>query len=67
MIAVVGDGALTGGLAYEGLNQAGVVGTELLLVLNENAMSISPNVGAIARYLTRPTSAPNHRQVEGDG
>ncbi|HEY7728746.1 MAG TPA: 1-deoxy-D-xylulose-5-phosphate synthase [Candidatus Eisenbacteria bacterium] len=66
VIAVVGDGALTGGLAYEGLNQAGVVGTDLLVVLNDNAMSISPNVGAIARYLTRLTSAPVYRKFEAD-
>jgi len=62
VIAVVGDGALTGGLAFEGLNQAGVVATDLLVVLNDNSMSISPNVGAIARYLTRrPASAGSRR------
>ena len=66
VIAVVGDGALTGGLAFEGLNQAGVVGTDLLVVLNDNSMSISPNVGAIARYLTRITSAPVYRRLEID-
>ncbi len=66
VIAVVGDGALTGGLAFEGLNQAGVVGTDLLVVLNDNSMSISPNVGAIARYLTRITSAPVYRRLEVD-
>ena len=66
VIAVVGDGALTGGLSFEGLNQAGVVGTDILVVLNDNAMSISPNVGAIARYLTRITSAPVYRKLEVD-
>ena len=66
MVAVVGDGALTGGLAFEGLNQAGVVGTDLLVVLNDNSMSISPNVGAIARYLTKITSAPVYRRLEID-
>ena len=66
VIAVVGDGALTGGLAFEGLNQAGVVATDLLVVLNDNSMSISPNVGAIARYLTRITSAPVYRRLETD-
>jgi len=66
VIAVVGDGALTGGLAYEGMNQAGVVGTDLLVILNDNAMSISPNVGAISRYLTRLTSAPVYRKFEAD-
>jgi 1-deoxy-D-xylulose-5-phosphate synthase len=66
VVAVVGDGALTGGLAFEGLNQAGVVATDLLVVLNDNSMSISPNVGAIARYLTRITSAPVYRRLEID-
>jgi 1-deoxy-D-xylulose-5-phosphate synthase len=66
VIAVVGDGALTGGLAYEGLNQAGTAGADLLVVLNDNSMSISPNVGAIARYLTRLSSSPTYRKLEGD-
>jgi 1-deoxy-D-xylulose-5-phosphate synthase len=66
VIAVVGDGALTGGLAYEGLNQAGAIGTDLLVVLNDNSMSISPNVGAIARYLTRLSSSPTYRRFEHD-
>ena len=66
VVAVVGDGALTGGLAFEGLNQAGVLGTDLLVVLNDNSMSISPNVGAIARYLTRLSSSPTYRRLESD-
>ncbi|HEY6221992.1 MAG TPA: 1-deoxy-D-xylulose-5-phosphate synthase, partial [Candidatus Eisenbacteria bacterium] len=66
VIAVVGDGALTGGLAYGGLNQAGALGTDLLVVLNDNSMSISPNVGAIARYLTRLSSSPTYRRLEHD-
>lgn len=66
VVAVVGDGALTGGLAYEGLNQAGVLGTDILVVLNDNSMSISPNVGAIARYLTRLSSSPTYRRFESD-
>lgn len=66
VIAVVGDGALTGGLAYEGLNQAGEQGRDLLVVLNDNSMSISPNVGAISRYLTRLSSSPTYRRLESD-
>ncbi|HET9951168.1 MAG TPA: 1-deoxy-D-xylulose-5-phosphate synthase, partial [Candidatus Eisenbacteria bacterium] len=66
VVAVVGDGALTGGMAYEAMNQAGVLGTDLLVVLNDNAMSISPNVGAISRYLTKITSTPVYRQMEAD-
>ena len=52
VIAVVGDGALTGGMAFEGLNNAGASGRDLIVILNENAMSISKNVGALSRYLT---------------
>lgn len=53
VIAVIGDGAMTGGLAMEGLNQAGHIGTDLTVVLNDNGMSISPNVGGVARSLHR--------------
>jgi 1-deoxy-D-xylulose-5-phosphate synthase len=66
VIAVIGDGALTGGISYEALNQAGELGTDLLVVLNDNSMSISPNVGAIARYLTKNTSAPVYRRLVAD-
>jgi len=66
VVAVVGDGALTGGLAYEGMNQAGAAGTDLLVVLNDNSMSISPNVGAISQYLTRLTAGPIFRRLEAD-
>jgi 1-deoxy-D-xylulose-5-phosphate synthase len=52
VIAVIGDGSLTGGLAFEGLNNAGTSGRDLLVALNDNSMSISKNVGAVSRYLT---------------
>ncbi|GAA0423454.1 1-deoxy-D-xylulose-5-phosphate synthase [Cocleimonas flava] len=52
-IAVIGDGALTAGLAYEALNHAGDIDTEMLVVLNDNDMSISPNVGGLSKYLAR--------------
>lgn len=51
-IAVIGDGAFTGGLAYEGLNNAGKSDTNIIIILNHNEMSISKNVGALAKYLT---------------
>jgi 1-deoxy-D-xylulose-5-phosphate synthase len=51
VVAVVGDGALTCGLAYEGLNNAGAADRDIIVVLNDNEMSIAPNVGAISRYL----------------
>jgi 1-deoxy-D-xylulose-5-phosphate synthase len=53
VIAVVGDGSLTCGVSYEGLNQAGAGKKDLIIILNDNEMSISPNVGAMAAYLNR--------------
>jgi len=53
VIAVIGDGALTGGMAFEGLNNAGSLKTDLIVILNDNKMSISPNVGALSSYLNR--------------
>ncbi|MBI4684930.1 MAG: 1-deoxy-D-xylulose-5-phosphate synthase [Nitrospirae bacterium] len=53
VIAVIGDGALTGGLAFEGLNNAGQLKKDLIVILNDNEMSISPNVGALSAYLNR--------------
>jgi 1-deoxy-D-xylulose-5-phosphate synthase len=52
-IAVIGDGALTGGLAYEALSHAGTLGLPLIVILNDNRMSISPNVGALSKHLSR--------------
>ncbi len=66
VIAVIGDGSLTGGLAFEGLNQAGHLGTNLLVVLNDNEMSIAPNVGAIARYLRRLRMHPGLHRLSED-
>ena len=53
VVAVVGDGAMTGGMAFEGLNQAGYLGRDLLVVLNDNEMSISPNVGALSEWFSK--------------
>jgi 1-deoxy-D-xylulose-5-phosphate synthase len=53
IIAVIGDGSLTAGLALEGLNQAGHLGRDLIVILNDNEMSISPNVGALSSFLNR--------------
>jgi 1-deoxy-D-xylulose-5-phosphate synthase len=57
VIAVIGDGAMTAGLAYEGLNQAGDLQKDLLVILNDNNMSIAPNVGALSSFLSRAFSA----------
>jgi 1-deoxy-D-xylulose-5-phosphate synthase len=66
VIAVIGDGALTGGMAFEGLNNAGQSGSDLIVVLNDNEMSIAPNVGALAKYLTRITSGQVYTRFESD-
>lgn len=63
VIAIIGDGALTSGMALEALNDAGHSPTNLLVVLNDNAMAISPNVGAMARYLSRARSDPGYRRM----
>jgi 1-deoxy-D-xylulose-5-phosphate synthase len=58
VVAVLGDGALTGGLAYEALNNAGALKTQFMVILNDNEMSIAPNVGSIASYLSVLRSKP---------
>ncbi|TDA67799.1 MAG: 1-deoxy-D-xylulose-5-phosphate synthase [Clostridia bacterium] len=60
VVAVIGDGALSGGMAYEGLNHAGHVGTHFIVVLNDNEMSIAQNVGAMASYLSRLRTDPKY-------
>lgn len=66
VVAVIGDGALTGGLAYEGLNNAGRLKRNFIIVLNDNKMSISRNVGAMARYLTRIRTKPSYFRIKGN-
>jgi 1-deoxy-D-xylulose-5-phosphate synthase len=58
VVAVAGDGALTGGVAFEAVHQAGGLGTPIVVVLNDNGMSISPNVGALSRYFNRVRLSP---------
>ena len=60
VVAVIGDGALTGGLAYEAMNNAGRSGRNLVVVLNDNQMSISENVGALSRHLNEIRTAPEY-------
>ncbi len=62
-IAVIGDGAMTAGMAFEGLNNAGVENSNLLVILNDNCMSIDPNVGALKEYLTDITLSPTYNKV----
>jgi 1-deoxy-D-xylulose-5-phosphate synthase len=63
VIAVIGDGSLTCGLAYEALNNAGATDRDLIVVLNDNDMSISPNVGAMNNYLTSMRTSPFYNRV----
>jgi 1-deoxy-D-xylulose-5-phosphate synthase len=63
VVAVIGDGALTGGMAFEALNNAGDLDANLLVILNDNEMSISPNVGAISNYLARILSGQAYSTV----
>jgi len=63
VVSVLGDGALTCGLAYEGLNNAGASGRDFIVVLNDNEMSIAPNVGAMSKYLTSIQRNPLYNRV----
>ena len=65
VVAVIGDGALTGGMAYEGMNNAGSMDTRLIVVLNDNEMSIAPPVGAMSGYLSRLISSKRYRSIRG--
>lgn len=62
-VAVIGDGALTAGMAYEALNHAGDLQANVLVILNDNDMSISPNVGALSKYLTRLISGKMYARL----
>lgn len=65
-IAIIGDGSMTAGLAFEGLNHGGVEDTNLLVVLNDNCMSIDPNVGALKDYLTDITTSHTYNKVKDE-
>ncbi len=58
VVAVIGDGSMTAGMAYEGLNQAGELDCKFTVILNDNEMSISPNVGALSQFLSRKLTSP---------
>ena len=65
-IAVIGDGALTGGMAFEAMNHAGFTNSNIIIVLNDNCMSIDPNVGALKDYLTDITTSKTYNKVKSD-
>ena len=66
IVAVIGDGAMTGGMAFEALNHAGHLKKRLLVILNDNEMSIDPNVGAVSQYLTRLRTDPHYSRLKND-
>ncbi len=65
VIAVIGDGAMTGGMAYEAMNNSGVLKSDLIVVLNDNNMSIAPNVWQISNYFTEMISHPDYNKFKG--
>src|ERR1700747_2590419 len=67
VIAVIGDGAMSAGMAYEAMNNAGSMDSRLIVVLNDNDMSIAPPVGAMSAYLSRLLSSKSHRRRHGAG
>jgi 1-deoxy-D-xylulose-5-phosphate synthase len=66
VVAVIGDGSLTAGLTFEGLNQAGDLGRKMVVVLNDNEMSISKNVGALSQFLSRKMTTPFLQRLKSD-
>ena len=66
VISIIGDGSMTGGLAFEALNNAGHLRTPMLVILNDNEMSISPNVGALNTYLTKIVTNPLYNKIRDE-
>ncbi|MEN9859472.1 MAG: hypothetical protein RIT50_1594 [Bacteroidota bacterium] len=66
VVAVIGDGAMTAGLAFEGMNHAGVADADMLIILNDNCMGIDPNVGALKEYLTDISLSPTYNKMKDD-
>jgi len=66
VVAIVGDGAMTGGLSYEGLNNLGSRNLKMTVILNDNKMSISPSVGSLSKYLTRIVTNPIYNRIRDD-
>jgi 1-deoxy-D-xylulose-5-phosphate synthase len=66
VVAVIGDGSMTAGLAFEGMNHAGVADSDMLIILNDNGIGIDPNVGALKEYLTDISTSPTYNKVKDD-
>src|SRR5262245_63010136 len=67
VICVIGDGAISAGMAYEAMNNAGAMNRRLIVILNDNEMSIAPPVGAMSNYLTRLLSSPTYMSLRDIG
>src|SRR6187401_1040639 len=65
-VAVIGDGSMTAGMAFEAMNHAGVADSDVLIILNDNCMSIDPNVGALKEYLTDISTSPTYNKVKDE-
>ncbi|HCL07057.1 MAG TPA: 1-deoxy-D-xylulose-5-phosphate synthase, partial [Chitinophagaceae bacterium] len=65
-VAVIGDGSMTAGMAFEAMNHAGVADSDMLIILNDNCMSIDPNVGALKEYLTDISTSPTYNKVRDE-
>lgn len=65
-VAIIGDGSMTAGMAFEAMNHAGVADADMLVILNDNCMSIDPNVGALKEYLTDITISPAYNKMKDD-
>ena len=65
-VAIIGDGAMTAGMAFEAMNHAGIENSNLLIILNDNCMSIDPNVGALKEYLTDITTSQTYNKIRDD-
>jgi len=66
VVAVIGDGSMTAGMAFEAMNHAGVANTDMLIILNDNGIGIDPNVGALKEYLTDITISPTYNKIKDD-
>ncbi|MGJ7032883.1 1-deoxy-D-xylulose-5-phosphate synthase [Niabella hirudinis] len=66
VVAVIGDGSMTAGMAFEAMNHAGVSNTDMLIILNDNGIGIDPNVGALKEYLTDITTSPKYNKFKDD-
>ncbi|BCJ85908.1 1-deoxy-D-xylulose-5-phosphate synthase [Effusibacillus dendaii] len=66
VVAIIGDGAMTGGMAFEAMNHVGHMGTDLIVVLNDNEMSIDPNVGAVSNYLAKIRNDSHYKNAKAE-